>query len=243
MEYTILCIDDDETGLLLRKLMLEGEGYRVLVAREGNKGLELLHDKHVDAVILDYRMPGLNGAEVATRIRQARPDMPIVMLSGYADEVPDPAMNLVNAFITKGEAPERLLQAIAANLAVGPGARITILNVDDHPEHRYAITRVLTKAGFNVIEARTGREALQLALCQPGLVILDINLPDMLGFDVCRRLKEHPLTREVPVIHISATYEAQYALQQSVKSGAVRFLEHPTNLSDLVNIVQAELRS
>lgn len=237
---TILCIDDDESGLLMRKMMLEARGYRVLTAASGQDGLRILASSHVDAVILDYLMPTMNGADVARSIRQKWPDLALVMLSGYPDDVPNDAMHLVNAFVTKGGAPEQLFSVIEGALKGKDSARITILNVDDNVEHRYAISRVLRKAGFTVLEARTGREALDLATSGPSLIVMDINLPDMLGFDVCRRLKSDPMTRDIPVVHISATYPA--AVSESLNSGAGRFLEHPSDLSKLVEVVQEELR-
>ena len=239
---TVLCIDDDGTGLSLRKMMLEGEGYHVVTANNGEEGLAVLDAQRIDAVILDYRMPEMNGGEVARRIRDRWPNIPVLMLSGYPDDVPEEAIHLVDAFVTKGDAPERLLQVLSANLQGRALGRITILNVDDNQEHRYAITRVLQHAGFNVVEARTGREALQLAWSKPRLVILDINLPDTLGFDVCRRLKSSPLTRDIPVIHISATYPTEQFGRLSVNSGASRFIEHPDDLTELVGVVQQELQ-
>jgi two-component system, NtrC family, sensor kinase len=77
---------------------------------------------------------------------------------------------------------------------------------------------------------------------RPSLVILDINLPDMLRFDVCRRLKSNSLTRDIPVIHMSATYPSRAAGKESVNSGAVRFVEHPRDLLEIVEVVQQELR-
>lgn len=241
-QMTILCIDDDETGLLIRKMMLESEGYQVLIAGSGQKGLQVLASQHVDAIILDYQMPTMNGAEVARSIRQKWPDLPIVMLSGYPDDVPDDALKLVNAFVVKGGAPEQLLVVVENTLAGRSLGRVTILNVDDNEQQRYAVSRVLRKAGFNVLEARTGREALEVASARPSLIILDINLPDMLGFDVCRHLKSDPVTREIPVIHISATYPANAADRESLESGAGRFVEHPEDLVELVEVVQMELR-
>lgn len=239
---TIVCIDDDRAGLAMRKMMLESEGYKVFTAKNGKEGLALLDAETVDAVILDYRMPSMDGAEVARRIRERWPQIPVVMLSGYPDDVPEAAIHLVDAFVTKGDGPEQLLQVIESNLEGRTSGRITILNVDDNDEHRYAISRVLRQAGFHVVEARTGREALQLATSRPGLVILDINLPDMLGFDVCRRLKSNNTTSDIPVIHISATYPSPTVSIESMSSGAQRFIEQPSNLKDLVEAVQQELR-
>jgi CheY-like chemotaxis protein len=238
----ILCIDDDVAGLAIRKMMLEAEGYEVFTAANGAEGLESIERRNIDAVILDYQMPQMNGAEVARSIREKWPDLPIVMLSGFPDDVPESALHLVNAFVTKGDGPERLLLLLNRSLKGPFTGRITILNVDDNDEHRYAITRVLKSAGFHVFEAKTGKEALDLVSHRPSLVILDINLPDMLGFDVCRRLKSSDATRNIPVIHMSATYPRQAAGRESIESGAERFVEHPQDLFTVVQVVQEELR-
>jgi CheY-like chemotaxis protein len=238
----ILCIDDDQTGLLIRKMMLEAEGYEVCTAASGHEGLEILQSSPVTAVILDYQMPTMNGAEVARTIRQQWPNLPIVMLSGFPDEVPDDALKLVNAFVVKGGAPEQLLVVVQDTLAGRSFGRVTILNVDDNEQSRYAISRVLRKAGFNVLEAGSGREALEVASARPSLIILDINLPDMLGFDVCRQLKADPDTRDIPVIHMSATYPGNTVDIESLESGAGRFIQHPEDLIEVVEVVRDELR-
>jgi CheY-like chemotaxis protein len=221
--------------------MLEAQNYRVLTAPSGQEGLALLASNSVDAVILDYQMPSMNGAEVARSIRQKWPDLPIVMLSGYPEDVPEDVLRLVNAFVTKGGAPEQLFTTIDGALHGSHFGRVTILNVDDNEGNRYAISRVLKRAGFNVVEAKTGREALAIAGSRPTLIILDINLPDMLGFDVCRRLKSDPATCDIPVIHMSATYPSQAAGRESQHSGAARFVEHPQDPLQVVDIVQQEL--
>ena len=81
----------------------------------------------------------------------------------------------------------------------------TILAVDDNDAFRYSVVRRLRDAGFYVTEAATGAEALRLAREEPVLITLDINLPDIDGFEVCRRLKSDPVTREIPVLHLSAS--------------------------------------
>lgn len=237
----ILCIDDDVVGLKMRKLLLEAQGYEVLTAPTGQQGLAELANHQVDIVVLDYQMPAMNGGEVAGLIRHKRPQLPIVMLSGYPDDVPGEIRELVDAFVTKGDSTPQFLGVIKQSLNGNKSGRFTILNVDDNLEHRYAITRVLSEAGFEVIEAGTGTEALDRARLRPSLIILDINLPDMLGFDVCRQLKTNPVTREIPVIHMSATYPTQAADVESKDSGADRFVCHPQNIYEVVRIVRQEL--
>jgi len=239
----ILCIDDDESGLLLRKLLLEAEGYDVMTAASGRSGIVLLENQKVDAVILDYAMPAMNGGEVAGVIRHKWPNLPIILLSGYTEDVPEEIRALVNAFVSKGDSTPELLNIIQRSMHGLGKARLTILNVDDNQGHRYAITRVLTDAGFDVIEATTGTEALKRAQSRPNLILLDVNLPDMLGFDVCRHLKANPATRDIPIIHISATYPSEVAREESKGSGASRFIPHPRNVYEVVSVINQELGS
>lgn len=223
--------------------MLEAEGYQVLTAQSGREGLSLLPQRAIDAVVLDYRMPGMDGSEVARVMKKKWPQIPVVMLSGYPEDVPDETLRIVNAFLTKGGAPEQLFIVLEGALKGHELGRITILNVDDTDEHRYAVSRLLRKAGFNVVEAKNGREALEKASgFNPTLIILDVNLPDMLGFDVARRLRSSAQTRHIPIIHLSATYPAEAGKPESRESGGDRFLEHPSDLLELVEAVRGELR-
>ena len=108
---TVLCVDDEKIGLRVRKLMLEGHGFRVLTASDGQRGLDLFDQNQVDVVVLDYYMPGLNGGDVAAELRRRRSDIPIIFFSAYFS-LPPRALELANAFITKGDPPEVLIKKI-----------------------------------------------------------------------------------------------------------------------------------
>jgi CheY-like chemotaxis protein len=98
----ILCIDDDGAGLEARKELLEISGYKVLTAQSGEQGLGLFASHPIDAVVLDYKMPEMNGDRVARLMRCVKPDVPILMLSGYS-ELPTNELGCVDAFLSKGE--------------------------------------------------------------------------------------------------------------------------------------------
>jgi CheY-like chemotaxis protein len=111
MSLTLLCIDDEPNVLAVRKILLETVGYRVLLAESGPQGLKVLTREHVHTVIVDYKMPGMTGSEVASRIRQTHPGMPIIMLSAFVDLTPEQLKD-VDAYVTKGESPDVLLRTI-----------------------------------------------------------------------------------------------------------------------------------
>ena len=119
----------------------------------------------------------------------------------------------------------------------------TILNVNDNEPARYATTRILHRAGFKVLEAGTGGEALQIARDDlPPLVIIDINLPDISGVEVCRRLKSDPVTASTMVLQMSATNIAVVDRVNSLAAGADSFLVEPVEPEELEAVSRALLR-
>jgi signal transduction histidine kinase len=118
-----------------------------------------------------------------------------------------------------------------------------ILNVDDHDAGRYARTRFLTRAGFLVDEARTGENALtSIRERTPDLVLLDINLPDIDGFEVCRRIKADPETARIPVVFLSAARLADLDVVAGLEHGGDNYLREPVDPAVLVATVRALLR-
>jgi len=113
--YTVLIIDDEETLLHVRKLVLESEGYQVLSARNGVEGLEVFSRERIDAVITDQVMPGIDGVQVAKEIKKQKPALPVIMLSALQAR-PDDARSVVDAFVVKGQAPAVLLDTLASHL-------------------------------------------------------------------------------------------------------------------------------
>jgi signal transduction histidine kinase len=120
--------------------------------------------------------------------------------------------------------------------------RATILNVDDSEANRYATSRMLRGAGFDVVEAASGGEALKLARDGPDLILLDIHLPDMLGFDVCSRLKADDATSSIPILHLTATVRQAEAKVRALELGADGYLTEPVEPDELVATVKALLR-
>lgn len=103
----LLCIDDDETQVLMQRALLHSKGYDVVVATGGRDGIAAFGNFHVDLVVVDYRMPDIDGGAVARKLREKNPSVPIVMLTGV-DEISPEALTAINSLVKKGESPTAL---------------------------------------------------------------------------------------------------------------------------------------
>jgi PAS domain S-box-containing protein len=121
--------------------------------------------------------------------------------------------------------------------------RHTVLVVDDNPATRYSTARVLRAAGFRTVEAASGNDALHMAQGNISAVVLDVNLPDIDGLQVCQRLRADPHTTGLPVIHLSATYVEDRHKVQGLDSGADAYITHPAEPPVLVATIQALVRA
>jgi CheY-like chemotaxis protein len=116
-DKTVLCIDDEPNGLLVRRMLLESQGYQVLTATGGREGLDLFSANPIRAVILDYAMPGMDGGAVAAELKRMKPDVKILLLSAYVD-LPQEVLDLVDARAVKGSSPTSFLGALQQLLQV-----------------------------------------------------------------------------------------------------------------------------
>jgi len=113
----ILCVDDDPEIVSALRELLENHGYEVLTGGDGSEAIEAFGANPVDAVILDYQMPGQDGIAIAEQMKEAKPHVPILMFSGY-DELPGWELTSVDQYVSKGGPPSQLLAAIEHLLSV-----------------------------------------------------------------------------------------------------------------------------
>jgi CheY-like chemotaxis protein len=201
---TVLVIEDDPATRDLLKRFLSKDGFRVKTVAEGEEGLRLARELQPDVITLDVMMPGLDGWAVLTELKAdpALADIPVVMLTfvdnknlGYALGASD--------YLTKPIQRERLqavLEKYRRHPQPGP-----VLVVEDDPDTQDVLRRLLVKEGCQVIAAENGRVALErLAESQPRLILLDLMMPEMDGFQFIDRLRQHENWRTIPIVVVTA---------------------------------------
>lgn len=237
----ILVVDDEPTITDTLSVILRLNGYETMPAYSGEEAVRLASEFRPDFLLSDIRMPGISGIDAALAIRDFLPQCPVLFISGHslAEIMADGRIDRYGfEVLSKPVAPPVLLNKVAAMLASGQNSHLTIVNVDDSELPRYAVSHILRHAGFSVKEAATGEEALSLARTVPDLILLDINLPDISGFEVCRRLKSSPATAKIPIVHLTNTCRDHHSRELALSLGADDFLVHPVEPEPLVSLLR-----
>lgn len=165
----IACVDDDADVLEVRKLLLEASGYSVVTATSGTELLRFLADGGiVDVVLLDYLMPEMNGDQLAQKLHQKYPQLPLIAVSAIP-QLPDAMLAIVDATVQKGSDPKLLLSTVAEILKRPPKKlpdnqlpEVTVLCVEDEELQLRMRKRLFESAGYKVLEAQSAKEALDI---------------------------------------------------------------------------------
>lgn len=202
---TVLVIDSDPISRDLIRRFLDREGFRVEIAANGPDGIERAKRLHPDIISLDAMMPGMDGWTVLSRLKEI-PELsriPVIMLSPV-DEKGRALQAGVADFLTKPVDWDQFVEVVK-KYRDAPGGTIPILVVEDDMTNRGALCRVLTREGWRVTEAVDGKSALKILDEEtPGLILLDLVLPEINGFDFLSQLRKNIRFRSIPVIVISA---------------------------------------
>ncbi|HEY0093287.1 MAG TPA: response regulator, partial [Archangium sp.] len=200
----VLVIDDDPVQRELMQRFLGREGYRVLVAADGEEGIRLAREMRPVAITLDVMMPGMDGWGVLAALKAdpALRNIPVVMLTMVDD--PNRAFNLGAAeFATKPVNRDRLSRLLRKYSCAG--GECGVLVVDNDATARHLLRAMLEAEGWVVREAENGRMALEMMeLERPRLILLDLMMPEMDGFEFTERLRTHDAWRTIPVIVITS---------------------------------------
>jgi signal transduction histidine kinase/CheY-like chemotaxis protein len=204
---TVLVVDDDPAARDLLARSLTAEGYHVQTASTGDEGLRLARELRPLAVTLDVLMPGMDGWAVLTALKgdPATADIPVVMLSIIDDHKMGVSLG-ASEFLTKPVDRDRLGRVLGRFRREGEaGGAGSILLVEDDPDTRDMLRRTLGKDGWSLIEAENGRAGIEaLRSHRPALILLDLMMPQMDGFEFAAELQKNEQWRSIPVVVLTA---------------------------------------
>lgn len=265
--YLILSVDDNDVNQAVLESMLTGTEYSLATAHDGTSALQYLETctELPDLILLDYRMPGMDGVAVCKRLRELYPGVhriPVILLSAEADEhmVVGGLDSGADDCLTKPFERAELLARIRARLRMqrhrlaAPARKLQrmpgsggshILSVGDDDINQMMLQRILESEGYLYLKARTALECLTYfadGLPPPDLLLLDFSLPDAKGDDVCRTIRETYKMTEVPIIMLTGRGNDASAAD-ALDAGANDHIAKPFRRAELVARIRTQLRA
>jgi two-component system cell cycle response regulator len=264
MGARIVIIEDNPANSELMSYMLSAFGHTPMLADRGEQGIDLVRSARPDLVICDIHLPGIDGYEVARRVK-ADPELrsvPLVAVTalamvgdrervlaagfdGYLTKPIDPEtfMGHIDDYLhinLRASGPAMVAGQLAVDAAVAAPVRATILVVDDRPVNLSLIRNILEPLGYRVVTASTVDDGLRLAReRKPDAILSDVQIGERSGFDFIAAAKADPALREVPFLLNTSTQCNETARALGLSLGAARFLFRPIDPSALVAEIEA----
>ncbi|HEY6033585.1 MAG TPA: response regulator [Kofleriaceae bacterium] len=237
-QFTVLVIDDDPMVQHLLRGHLEAEHFRMVSATDGVEGLTLAREVRPTVIILDLHLPRLDGWTVLAELKSdaALAQIPVIMMSVEEQRARGFSFGACE-YLVKPVEPDRLVSVVRRALVPTAG---DVLVVDDDQHTREMVSRVLRRAGYTTVEARDGEEALLRArVLTPGLVILDLIMPGVDGFEVLRTLRHEGMQMPVVVLTGKALVNDE---ERMLREGLARVVQKGgTALDNIVREAKALL--
>ncbi|MDY7079382.1 MAG: response regulator [Chloroflexota bacterium] len=241
---TILVVDDDPNVAKLVKMQLEGSGYRVFVLGRGGGVVAWAERKQPDLILLDLILPDVENMDGLDVLRDLKgtattADIPVIVLSITQDDGTAWTLGAVD-YLTKPVDGPDLLQSVEQALTW----QGRVLIVEDDPDTVGLLSSTMRQVGFTPLVAANGYEALALARrYRPDLILLDLRLPGMDGYESLTHLKRDAVTQTIPIVAISAhVADTEQERNRLIALGAASFLPKPFSIEELLAETEVALQ-
>ncbi|MCP3876489.1 MAG: response regulator, partial [Desulfobacteraceae bacterium] len=253
----ILIVDDIQENITVLELLVKKLGAEVVTANSGNEALTLTLYHDFSLILLDVMMPEMNGFEVAELLKkdERTSDIPIIFITamdksdaqeikGYGKGAVDFIYKPINEVMLTSKIKVyldlyKMKHYVEMMLHKYKSEKPKILTVDDTPENLFALRKILGKMDAEIIEASSGNEALTSTLYNDfALIILDVQMPEMNGYEVAEILKSDDSTENIPIIFVTAIDRDSAKEVKGYDKGAVDFIFKPLNEFILISKVK-----
>ncbi len=255
---TVMVADDDTEFSELVRMFLEANDYRPVVVNNSAAVLDVLESEEPDALLLDIMMPGKDGFRIMEEMQESArtANVPIIILSGLRLENYQERGILTGLpeIISKDIPGDLLVKIIEEQTAAAPAAdpgvpeqsrpssRPRVLMADDQTELLYLMKEMIEYAGFEVVTATDGAEAMKAVFeTNPDIIVLDYNMPRKNGLEVAQDLKNNPLFAHIPIIIVTA-YGEKHAKLKGLGMGIDDYLIKPVDADELVARIRMILK-
>jgi CheY-like chemotaxis protein/signal transduction histidine kinase len=263
----LLVIEDNAAERLSITALLEDEDIEIVTAGTGAEGLDRLNEERFDCVVLDLSLPDMSGFDVLRAVGDDNTlaDLPVIVFTGKELSAEEEAKlhTMARSIVVKGvESPERLLDEtslflhrMVSNLPAEKQEMIerlhrsdedlvgkTVLLVDDDPRNIFALSSILERRGMRVLTAANGHDAIRLvnSAADIALVLMDIMMPEMDGYQTIAAIREDPSFRRLPIIALTAK-AMKGDREKSLEAGASEYLAKPVNTEQLLSAMRSWL--
>ena len=249
----LLLVDDEEDFVTSSSQALNRRGFEVSIALNGVTALEMMDKQIYDVIVLDVKMPDIDGIEVFNQIIKKYPELPVILLTGHSsfDDAFQTARNGVADYLNKPIEIEKLAEHIEEAVRKAGELQknkltdaktyslendIRIMLIDDEVEFLESMKKILQRRKMIVTIAESGEKGLSLLKKDiVDVVVLDVKMPGMDGLEVLRRIKEHYLSIEVILLTGHPSVEAA---MEGIKLGANEYLKKPPDIDELTATIR-----
>jgi PAS domain S-box-containing protein len=241
----VLIVEDDPASAELLARQIERAGFRTEIARTGAEALAIAQARKPVAITLDIMLPDMDGWEILKRLKSdtVTTHIPAIVVSVVDNPELGAALGALDYFVKPLEAKELIKRLSKINLKrLGGGRRTCVLVVDDEPANRDWAKLVLEPAGFDVTVATGGREGMELARSQkPDVVVLDLMMPEVDGFQVVHALSDDDETRAIPIAVLTAKHLTNADISELDGRVSTILMRGSTGAVDLIGHLQVIL--
>ena len=234
-QTSVLVVDDDTNFCTTLSNILGKKGYATATAGSGQRAIEIVKEKPVDVILMDIKMPVMNGVEAYKSIKQIRPSAVIIFMTAFSVEelVKDAIKEGAYAVIKKPFNIDTVVNMIEKSRN---GALLAV--VDDDPNIGKTMKNVLERKGYSITTCQTGEEAIALAKDRPrNIFFIDMKLPVLNGLETYLEIRK--ANPEAVVVMMTAyRQEMDEMVRQAIEKGAYSCLYKPFDMDEAIKIIE-----